>query len=195
VQKSARNESRSRRLRAGADKPAQQSGRLLFEASTITGDTTRRNNGDTPRKVSRSSTGTRRDGNSRRSPSSDRGTHSSGRDAVVIRRRAVVAVGAARNSSANDGAGERSRAPAPTPARHGNGERFGGLEIDNEGKFARLLDREIAGLHAMQNFPGRSAPKRPCTAWALANSGLMSPVGPELAPYERHTPVGLITRG
>jgi hypothetical protein len=27
VQKSARNESRSRRLRAGADKPAQQSGR------------------------------------------------------------------------------------------------------------------------------------------------------------------------
>ena len=47
----------------------------------------------------------------------------------------------------------------------------------------------------MQNITGRSAPKRPCTAWALANSGLMSPVGPEVAAYERHTPVGLITRG
>src|SRR5262249_1986489 len=41
--------------------------------------------------------------------------------------------------------------------RHGNAERFGGLEIDNEGKLARLLDRKIAGLRAMQYFPGIAA--------------------------------------
>src|SRR5262249_24808159 len=41
--------------------------------------------------------------------------------------------------------------------RHGNAERLGGLEIDNEEKFARLLDREIAGLRAMQNLPGIDA--------------------------------------
>lgn len=51
------------------------------------------------------------------------------------------------------------------------------------------------GFTPCKNTTGRSAPKRLCTAWALANSGLMSPVGPEVAAYERHTPVGLITRG
>jgi hypothetical protein len=30
--------------------------------------------------------------------------------------------------------------------RHGNAKRLGGLEIDNEGKLARLLDRKIAGV-------------------------------------------------
>jgi hypothetical protein len=40
--------------------------------------------------------------------------------------------------------------------RHGNAERFGGLEIDNEGKLARL-DREIAGLRAIQDFRGIDA--------------------------------------
>jgi hypothetical protein len=41
--------------------------------------------------------------------------------------------------------------------RHGNAERFGGFEIDNKGKLARLLDREIAGLRAIQNLSGIDA--------------------------------------
>ena len=41
--------------------------------------------------------------------------------------------------------------------RHNNAERFRGLEIDNEGKLARLLNREIAGLRSMQNFSGIDA--------------------------------------
>ena len=47
----------------------------------------------------------------------------------------------------------------------------------------------------MQNITGRSAQNRLCTPRALANSGLMSPVGSEVAAYKLHTPVGLITRG
>jgi hypothetical protein len=40
---------------------------------------------------------------------------------------------------------------------HGDAKRFRGLEIDNEGKLARLLDREITRLGAIQNFRGISA--------------------------------------
>jgi hypothetical protein len=35
---------------------------------------------------------------------------------------------------------------------NGNAERFRGFEIDHEGKLARLLDREIAGLGANKDF-------------------------------------------
>jgi len=60
---------------------------------------------------------------------------------------------------------------------------------------ARWDSPTVRPASRMQNITGRSVPKRLCTAWALSNSGLMSPVGPEVAAYERHTPVGLITRG
>jgi len=31
-------------------------------------------------------------------------------------------------------------------------EQFGGFKIDNQFKFSRVLDRQIAGLYALQNF-------------------------------------------
>jgi hypothetical protein len=36
--------------------------------------------------------------------------------------------------------------------RHGESKRFGGLEIDDEIKFGRLLDRKVARLRSAQNF-------------------------------------------
>src|SRR6188472_3374098 len=50
-----------------------------------------------------------------------------------------------------------SSASASKGRRHGNAERFSGLDINNKDKLARLLDREIAGLGAMQNLPGIDA--------------------------------------
>ena len=43
--------------------------------------------------------------------------------------------------------GERQQAP-----RNGNSELSGGLETDHESKLARLLNREIAGLGAAEDF-------------------------------------------
>jgi len=65
--------------------------------------------------------------------------------------------------------------------------------MTKESNVVGLTDGSPGFTHA--KITGRSAPKRPCTAWTLANSGLRSPIGPEVAAYERHTPVGLITRG
>src|SRR6478672_4594254 len=38
--------------------------------------------------------------------------------------------------------------------RYGDAERFCGLEIDNQSELACLLDGEVAGLRAVQNFSG-----------------------------------------
>ena len=38
--------------------------------------------------------------------------------------------------------------------RHGNAERLGGLEIDDQFDFRGLHDREIGRLLALKNFPG-----------------------------------------
>src|SRR5262249_60291016 len=36
--------------------------------------------------------------------------------------------------------------------RHGEAERFGALEIDQQLEFGRLLDRKVAGLRALENL-------------------------------------------
>ena len=37
--------------------------------------------------------------------------------------------------------------------RHGEAERLGGLEVDHQLEFGRLLDRQIGGLGAVEDFP------------------------------------------
>jgi hypothetical protein len=56
-----------------------------------------------------------------------------------------------------------------------------------------LTDGSPGFAHAEYYRSLRSEP--PLHPRTLANSGLMSPVGSEVAAYKLHTPVGLITRG
>ena len=41
--------------------------------------------------------------------------------------------------------------------RHGNAERLGGLEVDDQFDFRCLLDRQVRRLVAIENFPGIGA--------------------------------------
>jgi hypothetical protein len=43
------------------------------------------------------------------------------------------------------------------PWRHGEAERFYGLEIDHQFKFSRLQDWQVSGLGALENLTGINA--------------------------------------
>ena len=64
--------------------------------------------------------------------------------------------------------------------RNSKPERFGGLEIDDEIEFGRLLDRQVAGLRPAQNLSTNSAARR-------NRSG-------KLAPYDSRPPATTSSR-